>query len=115
MALNKRAFLSSAAKAAALPALAAQCMIVEQGKRYRMLFRNATSDQHPTHLHRDSFEITQIGDKKMSGLIKDTMNVMALQTVSVDFFTDNPGDSLLHCHRQLHMDDGFMQMVKYKA
>jgi FtsP/CotA-like multicopper oxidase with cupredoxin domain len=28
---------------------------------------------------------------------------------------DNPGDSLLHCHQQLHMDYGFMQTVKYKA
>jgi FtsP/CotA-like multicopper oxidase with cupredoxin domain len=49
----------------------------------------------------------------MSGLIKDTVNVMPLQEVAVDFIADNPGDSLLHCHQQLHMDYGFMQIVKY--
>jgi FtsP/CotA-like multicopper oxidase with cupredoxin domain len=67
----------------------------------------------PMHLHRHSFEVTRIGDLQMSGLIKDTVNVMPLETVAVDFVADNPGDSLLHCHQQLHMDYGFMQIVKY--
>ena len=49
----------------------------------------------------------------ISGLMKDTVNVMPLDTVAVDFVADNPGDSLLHCHMQLHMDFGFMAMVKY--
>ncbi len=86
---------------------------VRQGRRYRMLFRNATGDQHPMHLHRHSFEVTRIDDRVVSGLIKDTINVMPLQTIAVDFKADNPGDSLLHCHQQLHMDYGFMQIVKY--
>jgi FtsP/CotA-like multicopper oxidase with cupredoxin domain len=86
---------------------------VRRGKRYRLLFRNATGDQHPMHLHRHSFEVTRIGDRQMSGLIKDTVNVMPLETVAVDFIADNPGDSLLHCHQQLHMDYGFMQILKY--
>jgi FtsP/CotA-like multicopper oxidase with cupredoxin domain len=86
---------------------------VKRGKRYRLLFRNATGDQHPMHLHRHSFEVTAIGDTAMSGLIKDTINVMPLQTVAVDFIADNPGDTLLHCHQQLHMDYGFMQLIRY--
>jgi FtsP/CotA-like multicopper oxidase with cupredoxin domain len=88
-------------------------MMVKSGRRYRMLFRNATGDQHPMHLHRHSFEVTRVGDQTMSGLIKDTVNVMPLQEVAVDFIADNPGDSLMHCHQQLHMDYGFMQIVKY--
>jgi FtsP/CotA-like multicopper oxidase with cupredoxin domain len=88
-------------------------MAVKAGRRYRMLFRNATGDQHPMHLHRHSFEVTRIGEQPMSGLMKDIVNVMPLQTVAVDFVADNPGDSLLHCHQQLHMDYGFMQIVKY--
>lgn len=90
-------------------------LMVKAGRRYRLLFRNASGDQHPMHLHRHSFELTAVGDKRMSGLIKDTVNVLPLQTVGVDFVADNPGDSLLHCHQQLHMDYGFMQIVKYEA
>ena len=86
---------------------------VKTGRRYRLLFRNATGDQHPMHLHRHSFEVTRIGKRQVSGLIKDTVLVMPLQEVAVDFTADNPGDSLLHCHQQLHMDYGFMQIVKY--
>lgn len=88
-------------------------MKVRAGKRYRMVFRNASGDQHPMHLHRHSFEVTRVGDRQMSGLIKDTVMVMPLQEVAVDFLADNPGDSLMHCHQQLHMDYGFMQMVRY--
>ena len=90
-------------------------MMVDRGKRYRMIFRNASGDQHPMHLHRHSFEVTKIDDKPMSGLLKDVINVMPLQTVAVDFVADNPGDALLHCHQQLHMDYGFMQIVKYRG
>ncbi len=90
-------------------------LIVEQGKRYRMVFRNGSGDQHPMHLHRHTFEVTSIGKTKMSGLMKDVINVMPLDTVSVDFIADNPGDTLMHCHQQLHMDYGFMQLIKYSG
>ena len=33
--------------------------------------------------------------------------------LAVDFVADNPGDTLLHCHQALHMDFGFMQLMKY--
>jgi FtsP/CotA-like multicopper oxidase with cupredoxin domain len=88
-------------------------LMVKAGKRYRILFRNASGDQHPMHLHRHSFEVTRVGEEKLSGLVKDVVNVLPLQELAVDFVADNPGDSLLHCHQQLHMDYGFMQLVKY--
>ena len=86
---------------------------VRQGKRYRLVFQNATGDQHPMHLHRHSFELTSMSHKSVSGLKKDTINLMPAQTAAVDFTADNPGDSLLHCHMQLHMDYGFMQLIQY--
>lgn len=86
---------------------------VKQGKRYRLVMNNSSADQHPMHLHRHTFEVVQIGDKKLSGLKKDVVNVMPLDTVAVDFVADNPGDSLFHCHMQLHMDFGFMQLIQY--
>ena len=86
---------------------------VQRGKRYRLVFQNASGDQHPMHLHRHTFEVVSIGDKNISGLKKDVVNVMPLDTVAVDFVADNPGDTLLHCHMQLHMDFGFMQLIRY--
>jgi FtsP/CotA-like multicopper oxidase with cupredoxin domain len=90
-------------------------LIVHAGKRYRLVFRNGSGDQHPLHLHRHTFEVTRIGDKHLSGLFKDVINVMPLDTVEVDFVANNPGDTLWHCHQQLHMDYGFMQLIKYSG
>jgi FtsP/CotA-like multicopper oxidase with cupredoxin domain len=86
---------------------------VTAGKRYRLVLRNGSGDQHPIHLHRHTFEVVKIGAKDLSGLRKDVINVMPLQTLAVDFVADNPGDTLLHCHQQLHMDYGFMTIIKY--
>lgn len=86
---------------------------VHMGKRYRLVFRNGSGDQHPVHLHRHSFEVARIGDRELSGLMKDVINIMPLDEVAVDFVADNPGDTLLHCHQQLHMDYGFMQLIRY--
>ncbi len=88
---------------------------VQKGKRYRLLLRNASGDQHPVHLHRHTFEVAQIAQQRLSGLRKDVINVMPLQTIAVDFVADNPGDTLFHCHQQLHMDFGFMTLIKYTA
>ena len=84
-----------------------------RGRRYRLFFQNGSADPHPMHLHRHSFELVQLGTRDVSGLMKDVVNVPPLSTVAVDVIADNPGDSLLHCHMQLHMDFGFMTIVKY--
>jgi FtsP/CotA-like multicopper oxidase with cupredoxin domain len=90
-------------------------LVVQQDKRYRMVFRNGSGDQHPIHLHRHTFEVTRIGKSQISGLMKDVINIMPLDTVEVDFVANNPGDTLMHCHQQLHMDYGFMQLIKYSG
>ncbi|HSY70795.1 MAG TPA: multicopper oxidase domain-containing protein, partial [Alloacidobacterium sp.] len=56
-------------------------LMVREGNRYRLVFRNGSGDQHPIHLHRHTFEVTRIGDKQTSGLRKDVINVMPLDTV----------------------------------
>jgi FtsP/CotA-like multicopper oxidase with cupredoxin domain len=90
-------------------------LLVQAGKRYRMILRNGSGDQHPIHLHRHTFEVVRIGDTRLSGLMKDVINIMPLDTVEVDFVANNPGDTLMHCHQQLHMDYGFMQLLKYSG
>lgn len=88
-------------------------LIVEQGKRYRLVFRNDSGDMHPLHLHRHSFELVRFAGKPTAGIKKDVVNVPRRQTVEVDFVADDPGLSLLHCHMQEHQDFGFMTLVRY--
>jgi FtsP/CotA-like multicopper oxidase with cupredoxin domain len=57
--------------------------------------------------------LTRIGSKTTSGILKDTVNVPRRQSVEIDFVADDPGLTLYHCHMQLHMDSGFMALMKY--
>lgn len=82
------------------------------GARYRLRFRNASGDIHPLHLHRHTFEITNIMGQATAGLMKDVVLVPPFQTTEVDFVADLPGLTLFHCHMQSHMDFGFMTLFE---
>lgn len=90
-------------------------LVVEANRRYRLIFDNQSADPHPMHLHRHSFEITRFDRKPCSGVFKDVVMVPAWKEVEVDFVADNPGLTLLHCHQQFHMDDGFMVLMQYSS
>jgi len=86
---------------------------VQRGHRYRMVFVNSSSEAHPLHLHRHSFEVVSIAGRPCSGLFKDVVTIAPYSSMKVDFVADNPGKTLFHCHQQLHMDYGFMQLLEY--
>jgi FtsP/CotA-like multicopper oxidase with cupredoxin domain len=86
---------------------------VKRGRRYRLVMDNHSGDEHPVHLHRHSFEVTKVGDKTTSGVIKDTISMPRYSTAEVDFVADHPGDTLFHCHHQDHMDEGFAGLITY--
>jgi FtsP/CotA-like multicopper oxidase with cupredoxin domain len=88
-------------------------LIVKAGQRYRVTMENKSGDDHPVHFHRHTFELTRIGEKTTSGIRKDTINVPRRQSAEIDFIADDPGLTLYHCHMQLHMDFGFMGLMKY--
>ncbi len=83
---------------------------LQRGKRYRLRMRNASDDIHPMHLHRHTFEVTNIAGQPPAGVLKDVVMLGGYQTMEVDFTADQPGLSLFHCHMQLHMDYGFMAL-----
>jgi FtsP/CotA-like multicopper oxidase with cupredoxin domain len=36
---------------------------------------NHSGDEHPVHRHRHTFEVTKVGDRPMSGLMKNTISM----------------------------------------
>ena len=87
--------------------------ILEQGKRYRLVFRNRTDDAHPKHLHRHLLELTEINSKRTFGILKDSFIVPYYGRASVDLTADQPGLARFHCHIQQHMDYGFKALKSY--
>jgi FtsP/CotA-like multicopper oxidase with cupredoxin domain len=88
-------------------------ILVRANKRYRLRFDNQSDEDHPVHLHRHSFELTQVAGKRTAGVFKDVVVVPRRNVVEVDLLADNPGLSLFHCHQQMHMDYGFMTLLRY--
>ena len=86
---------------------------LHEGKRYRLVMTNRSTDDHPVHLHRHTFEVTSLDGKSMSGLMKDVVVVNGKTTAEVDFTANNRGLTLFHCHQQSHMDFGFMNLLDY--
>lgn len=97
---------------------------LQPGRRHRLQFINRSSDDHPLHIHRHSFELVSLGvplevpkgsaaPAPVHGLVKDVVLVPAMTRTEVDFIADHPGATLLHCHQQDHMDNGFMAVFQY--
>ena len=84
------------------------------GQRYRLAFINRSTNDHPVHLHRHSFEVRRLpGHPEVRGILKDTILLDAGAQVEVEFTANDPGPTLFHCHQQNHMDAGFMMLFQY--
>ena len=84
-----------------------QPRLLHKGRRFRLVFDNRTDDAHPVHLHRNSFELTNVYGKPTAGILKDVVLVKGFKKIEVDVTPSMDGLTLFHCHRQLHMDYGF--------
>ncbi|QHN03514.1 copper oxidase [Granulicella sp. WH15] len=88
--------------------------VLQAGRRYRLVLKNLSIDDHPIHLHRHTFEVRRVdGSAELAGLRKDVVLVRSKTTAEVEFLADHPGRTLLHCHQQDHMDRGFMMVFRY--
>jgi FtsP/CotA-like multicopper oxidase with cupredoxin domain len=91
-----------------------ETVALTRGQRYRLLFKNHSTEDHPVHLHRHTFELRRFsGRPETHGILKDTVLVQAKTQVDVEFTANNPGLTLFHCHQQNHMDLGFMMLFRY--
>ena len=84
-----------------------------EGTRYRLISYNRSDDIHPVHLHRHSFELKSLNGKSTAGIFKDVVLLQTRAKTEVAFTANHPGKTLVHCHRQDHMDPGFMMLFDY--
>ncbi|WP_040509519.1 multicopper oxidase family protein [Gluconobacter morbifer] len=86
---------------------------VREGGRYLFRWFNLSGCAHPLHLHRHRFTVLRRGMRRIGPILKDTVQIGRFDTIDALFVADNPGDTLFHCHHQMHMDYGFMQLIRY--
>ena len=80
---------------------------LKAGERVEVKFINDTMMWHPMHIHGHTFQIGTDGARK------DTVIVRPMQTVTVQFDADNPGQWLFHCHNAYHGERGMMGVFSY--
>ncbi|MEU6476437.1 multicopper oxidase family protein [Streptomyces sp. NPDC047017] len=93
------------------PYSVAQRHAVHQDERVRLTLINSTDMWHPLHLHGHTFALTGLDDV---GTRKDTAIVLPHRKLVVDFYADNPGLWMLHCHNQYHSESGMMTVLGYR-
>jgi len=86
--------------------------LLRAGQRVRMRYVNESKMYHPMHLHGHTFQV--LGPNGPAAR-KDTVLVPPLQTVQIDFDTNNPGRWITHCHNDYHLEAGMATFIEYAA
>ena len=86
---------------------------VAMGQRVQLTMRNQTMMSHPMHLHGHHFQVVGLGQSRLRGAIRDTVIVPPMESVTIAFDANNPGEWPLHCHNLYHRAAGMMTTVRY--
>jgi uncharacterized protein involved in copper resistance len=94
-----------------LPEYKAKPILIEPGKRYRIIFTNNSMMRHPMHIHGHWF-ILRNGHGSYDPLLH-TIEVAPGATAVADFDTEASGQWFFHCHHLLHMAAGMARIFQY--
>jgi CopA family copper-resistance protein len=96
-----------------LPEYKAKPILIEPGKRYRIIFTNNSMMRHPMHIHLHWF-ILRNGHGAYDPLVH-TIEVPPGATAVADVDTDASGQAFFHCHHLYHMMAGMARVFQYQT
>ncbi|MBU6374366.1 MAG: multicopper oxidase domain-containing protein [Bdellovibrionales bacterium] len=86
---------------------------INEGDIVRFTYENTTMMHHPMHLHGHFFRVlNKYGE---SSPLKHTVDVPPHMSRTIEFYANEPGDWMLHCHNLFHMSTGMARVVKYSS
>lgn len=86
-------------------------ILINEGDVVRFVFVNDTMMHHPMHLHGHFFRVlNQYGERSP---LKHTVDVPPMGTRTIEFYANENGQWMLHCHNLYHMKTGMARVVKY--
>ena len=77
---------------------------VKKGEVLRITIYNNSMMRHPMHLHGFDFRI--INGKGENAPLKNVMDIMPMETNTIEFLANEEGDWFFHCHILYHMMAG---------
>lgn len=96
-----------------LPEYKAKPILIEPGKRYRIIFINNSMMRHPMHIHGHWFILRN--DHRTYDPLLHTIEVPPGATAVADFDSDASGQWFSHCHHLYHMMAGMARVFQYET
>jgi len=87
-------------------------ILVKKGENVRIVIYNNSMMRHPMHLHGHFFRIVNgMGDYAP---LKNVLDIMPMETDTIEFAATESGDWYFHCHILYHMMSGMGRIFSYE-
>lgn len=88
-------------------------IMIRKGENVRIIVYNGTMMRHPMHLHGHFFRVLN-GQGDHSPL-KNVLDIMPMETDTLEFAATENGDWYFHCHILYHMMSGMGRLFSYEG
>ena len=87
-------------------------ILIKKGEIVRMIIYNNSMMRHPMHLHGHDFRV--LNGKGDYAPLKNTIDIMPMETDTIEFAATESGDWFFHCHILYHMMSGMGRVFSYE-
>lgn len=87
-------------------------ILIKKGENVRIIMYNNSMMRHPMHLHGHFFRVIN-GQGDYSPL-KNVLDIMPMETDTIEFAATESGDWFFHCHILYHMMSGMGRIFSYE-
>ena len=87
-------------------------IMIKKGEVLRIKMYNNSMMRHPMHLHGHDFRL--INSKGEYSPLKNVMDIMPMETNTIEFDANQDGDWFFHCHILYHMMAGMGRIFSYE-
>jgi FtsP/CotA-like multicopper oxidase with cupredoxin domain len=87
-------------------------ILIKKGENVRIILYNGSMMRHPMHLHGHDFRLLNGQGEKAP--LKNIVDVMPMETDTLEFNANVEGDWFFHCHILYHMMSGMGRVLSYE-
>jgi len=87
-------------------------ILIKKGENVRMIIYNGSMMRHPMHLHGHDFRV--LNGQGENAPLKNIIDIMPMETDTLEFNANMEGDWFFHCHILYHMMSGMGRIFSYE-
>ncbi len=87
-------------------------IMIKKGENIRMVIYNNSMMRHPMHLHGHDFRV--LNGQGDNAPLKNIIDIMPMETDTLEFNANVEGDWFFHCHILYHMMSGMGRVFSYE-